>query len=1292
MAQDLKITDFIGQKAFDQVDRFTKEIMLAKAEYAAFAEKLAQQVTIKVTGYVELKEKAKGGNTILKELYETETKIAKLQKELNGILVESGKSLQKLSNASNVVSMFNKLTESLDRASSALEKITQTSSSASQSQQQAAQATQSASAAIGEAAKNVGIAGGEYDRILSSVKSYNAEVQKLNNTLISNTRDLSGIRQELRNLDRDYNNGIVTEQKYIDQKTNLLQTERELSAQNQAYSNRLKNHAMVAISLTGSYNEMNASLLVLEKRFKDLSETDRNSEFGVNLLKDIDKLKNQLKSIDAQMGNYQRNVGNYASHWNGLQVSVQQIGRELPSLAIGWNTFFLAISNNLPILADEIKKAKIQYEEFKKAGISSIPVWKQVVSSIFSWQTALVLAITVLSMYGKDIIEWVGSLFKAKNATLDLLTAEQQLALARKKARENVAKEKADLDILYKKMKDNSLSAQERIAVTNEWIKKYPQYANILNKEGVNLSSLEAAYKSLNKELYANAVARSYVDNISELSLKKDQEVIKARNQYVSYLKAQETLEKSIANLRKNQGEGYDVTTNKAIRDQMAFVETQKQLWLDLRANVKQYGEDIETISNHINVSDLFLQPKEGTFDFWQQQKTSADTALKSIRSDIKKTLDASSKAEDDYDTMLKKVFAIRGKMSEDEARGIVDSYLKANNDIKKADEELMVYQTKTIKQITKEREKYADYIKKIDNLLAIARAKTIDAERISEIEQVKAKYQERASIIKGESEKELELRKTYAQLEAKEIEDINLKYDTQLEQSRLKRDLEIIEGNSQQELDLRLEKQLQLNEVLREVAISEARKRGEDEAQVNELYDKKFKDILKNNVQDRIKLLSQENEMQLSQLEINNQQRLNALEKAYKRGEINEKEYQQGLYNIQRDAAKLRLELMLAEAQAELVAAQGVLPEAEIKKIQIRIDNLRAQLEAVSLANPEDGEKTKQWSEGFISALRNMQEVADETMGGWADVFSVFNETLSKMVSSADSSTTSIVDMFKKMWNQMSSEDRAKLILDSFSNISKGVSEIMSNMYDSRIERIEEEQEALQESHDKEIEQIENLETLGAISAEEAEARKRAAEERTARKEKELEKQKAQMQEKSAKWEKANSIVQSIIATSLAVTKALPNFVLAAIVGVMGAAQTAIIAAQPIPKYAKGTDNHPGGLAIVGDGGRREGILTNKGFFATPSIPTLVDLPKGAAVVPDLEQYISVRPLLRSDLGAMAQDAEREGIPFTVNVDTGALELRKEIRILTDEVRKLSKARRKEAVQRELDYLHRTI
>lgn len=683
MAQDLKITSIVDQKVIDQVKALGEAFESAKEKYSALALKLAEQVTIKVTGYTELKEKAKGGNAILKELYETETKIAKLQKELNAILVESGKSLQKLSNASNVVSMFNKLTESLDRASSALEKITQTSSSASQSQQQVAQATQSASAAIGEAAKNVGIAGGEYDRILSSVKSYNAEVQKLNNTLISNTRGLSSIRQELRNLDRDYNNGIVTEQKYIEQKTKLLQTERELSAQNQAYSNRLKNHAMVAISITGSYNEMNASLLVLEKRFKDLSEADRNSEFGVNLLKDIDKLKNQLKSIDAQMGNYQRNVGNYASHWNGLQVSVQQIGRELPSLAIGWNTFFLAISNNLPILADEIKKAKIQYEEFKKAGISSIPVWKQVVSSIFSWQTALVLAITVLSMYGKDIIEWVGNIFNAESATIRLTRAELDLAEARRKGISDSAKEIAQLEILYKKLSDAALSRKELATLGSQWIKTFPEYSNVLTQEGVNINALNIAYKNLKEQIVATAQARA----ISEKIMENEKLRLEYQSKYNSLLTDNYQRRKEILEKEKRVENPEDLTKSEKRRIEILndeIKETNKEL--------NKYAKGIDAIdrknkelTSSLDISRLFNAPEEGTFDFWQQQKTSADIALKSIRSDIKKTLDASSKAEDDYDTMLKKVFAIRGKMSEDEARGIVDSYLKANNDIKKS-------------------------------------------------------------------------------------------------------------------------------------------------------------------------------------------------------------------------------------------------------------------------------------------------------------------------------------------------------------------------------------------------------------------------------------------------------------------------------------------------------------------------------------------------------------------------------------------------------------------------------
>lgn len=82
----------------------------------------------------------------------------------------------------------------------------------------------------------------------------------------------------------------------------------------------------------------------------------------MDILNNIGKLNQKLKDIDAQMGNYQRNVGNYASGWNGLNVSIQQIARELPALSVSANTFFLAISNNLPMFVDELKKARIEYE------------------------------------------------------------------------------------------------------------------------------------------------------------------------------------------------------------------------------------------------------------------------------------------------------------------------------------------------------------------------------------------------------------------------------------------------------------------------------------------------------------------------------------------------------------------------------------------------------------------------------------------------------------------------------------------------------------------------------------------------------------------------------------------------------------------------------------------------------------------------------------------------------------------------------------------------------------------
>ena len=216
-------------------------------------------------------------------------------------------------------------------------------------------------------------------------------------------------------------------------------------------------------------------------------------------------------------------------------------------------------------------------------------------------------------------------------------------------------------------------------------------------------------------------------------------------------------------------------------------------------------------------------------------------------------------------------------------------------------------------------------------------------------------------------------------------------------------------------------------------------------------------------------------------------------------------------------------------------------------------------------------------------------------------------------------------------------------------------ISDLFGGIYEGRIQKVEEEQEALDDAKDKELERIEQLAEAGAISTEEAEARKRAAEQRTAQRNAELEKKKADLQYKQAMWDKAASLAQAAIATALAVTKALPNIPLSVIVGALGAVQMAAIAAQPIPKYAKGTEDHPGGAAIVGDGGRRELIAVGDRLMVTPDRPTLVDLPRHAKVYPDADAFKRSLPFMLARYGSLPKLPD-VSVSSTVSLDDSAV------------------------------------
>lgn len=235
-------------------------------------------------------------------------------------------------------------------------------------------------------------------------------------------------------------------------------------------------------------------------------------------------------------------------------------------------------------------------------------------------------------------------------------------------------------------------------------------------------------------------------------------------------------------------------------------------------------------------------------------------------------------------------------------------------------------------------------------------------------------------------------------------------------------------------------------------------------------------------------------------------------------------------------------------------------------------------------------------------------------------------------------------------------------------------IGNLMSTLYEGDIDRIEKEQDANEDAYNADIERIEALSESGAISEEEAEARKRAAEDKTSKKNEELEKRKVELQQKQAKWDKAVQIAQTGIATARGIMEAwqlgpILGAIMAGVVAAMGAVQVATIAATPIPAYKEGTKNgaHIGGLAIVGDGGKQEVVVYGGKPWITPDTPTLVDLPRGAEVYPDVDMFNW------NDVGGNITPMVSSGnAPVIVNNDYS--ELKKEMHGIRSDIGKIMK------------------
>lgn len=447
--------------------------------------------------------------------------------------------------------------------------------------------------------------------------------------------------------------------------------------------------------------------------------------------------------------------------------------------------------------------------------------------------------------------------------------------------------------------------------------------------------------------------------------------------------------------------------------------------------------------------------------------------------------------------------------------------------------------------------------------------------------------------------------------------------------------------------------------------------KKENDIAAVNEKYDKKLEQEAKKianayNRMVRAGLQGMDNtyESDIYITDTNMMQEQTLLNEKYLQNKINEEQYQKEMLSIRQKYAKEGLETQIRYTEFELETLQ----------------ELRTQALEQGIAE-EDLDKNL--TEENLQRLTQLIEKLKAELGLMASEQSIANK---KGMS---------------LWGILGLDDESLAIaeesLQGVFDIMGEIDNLVNASFDARLQRIEEEADAVEKSHDRQLESLQNLYEQGAISQEEYEARKRLQEEMTEKKKEELAKKEAELKNKQAKYDKASAIAQALINTALAITSAatvVPFIPLGSIAmgiaSAMGALQVATIMATPLPKYAKGTKYHKGGLAVVGDGGKQEVVMTADGAYLTPDTPTLVNLPRGARVFPDagLLNPDDVHWARKPFIGGLSYD--EKGEPIIIN-DYSSLE--KEQRLTRLAIEKQRKEMRKYERNRQLsEYKRRAV
>lgn len=348
-------------------------------------------------------------------------------------------------------------------------------------------------------------------------------------------------------------------------------------------------------------------------------------------LKDLQKTKEETAktpSIDIDTEAVTRKT-------NNLKMQFSQVARELPSLAMGPQMFILAISNNLPMLADAISDVRKQNELLAASGQKGVPVWKQLASSIFSWQTALVAAISLGIVFGKDIANWVKELISGKKAIDNNKEALENYKKAMLDSQQAAQEEIVQLNLLYQAAVDSSKGMNERISAVKELKKEFPQYFKNLSDEEVLVGKAADKYNELATAIMASAKAQA----AKETLIKNSKEILDLESKITEEYKKQELNEvkrtEAVGKLKEGQNRTFLPVSNDVIdavnRDYDRFFNQSEEKITEWRRKIYDLTKFNKNLANQVNIEDLLFESNGGN-ETERKQKTDYASQLADAR------------------------------------------------------------------------------------------------------------------------------------------------------------------------------------------------------------------------------------------------------------------------------------------------------------------------------------------------------------------------------------------------------------------------------------------------------------------------------------------------------------------------------------------------------------------------------------------------------------------------------------------------------------------------------------